>query len=273
MSDATDAQNPNQAVTEAEVSEQPVESQESAKNQATTDDPAKNANETPEEHKRRIRSFVLRTGRMTAGQQRGMDEFWPKWGLTLEQGMIDPKTVFKREAPLVIEIGFGMGHSLFEQANTMRDHDFIGIEVHTPGVGKLLAEAGDAGLTNLRAYEDDAIEILDQCIPDNSVDLLQLFFPDPWHKKRHNKRRIVQAEFVQRVRQKLKVGGRFHMATDWENYAEHMVEVMQVAEGYENTATDGDYVPRPDSRPVTKFEKRGERLGHGVWDIIYRRIG
>lgn len=119
--------------------------------------------------------------------------------------------------------------------------------------------------------ENDAIEILKQCIPDGSLDLLQLFFPDPWHKKRHHKRRIVQAEFAQMIRQKLKVGGCFHMATDWENYAEHMVEVMSQAEGYENTATDGVYVPRPDSRPVTKFEKRGERLGHGVWDIIYRR--
>lgn len=260
MSDATDAQNPNQAVNEAEVSEQPVVSQE------------RKENETPEEHKRRIRSFVLRTGRMTAGQQRGMDEFWPKWGLTLEQGEIDPQQVFGRDAPLVIEIGFGMGHSLFEQAKTMPDHNFIGIEVHTPGVGKLMAEAGDAGLTNLRAYEDDAVEILNQCIPDGSVDLLQLFFPDPWHKKRHHKRRIVQPEFVQLLRKKLRVGGRFHMATDWENYAEHMVEVMQAAEGYENTATDGDYVPRPDSRPITKFEKRGERLGHGVWDIIYRKV-
>ncbi|MAC45564.1 MAG: tRNA (guanosine(46)-N7)-methyltransferase TrmB [Oceanospirillum sp.] len=256
MSDSTDAQNLNQDAVEATETENNLPEQEQ---------------NVPEEHKRRIRSFVLRTGRMTAGQQRGMDEFWPKWGLTLDQGMINPVEVFEREAPLVLEIGFGMGDSLLEQAKTMSDHNFIGIEVHTPGVGRLMAEAGDAGLTNLRAYEDDAIEILKQCIPDGSLDLLQLFFPDPWHKKRHHKRRIVQAEFAQLVRQKLKVGGRFHMATDWENYAEHMVEVMKQADGYENTATDGDYVPRPDSRPVTKFEKRGERLGHGVWDIIYRR--
>ncbi|WP_051227278.1 tRNA (guanosine(46)-N7)-methyltransferase TrmB [Oceanospirillum beijerinckii] len=256
MSDSTDAQNLNQDAVEATETENSLPEQEQ---------------NVPEEHKRRIRSFVLRTGRMTAGQQRGMDEFWPKWGLTLDQGMINPVEVFEREAPLVLEIGFGMGDSLLEQAKTMSDHNFIGIEVHTPGVGRLMAEAGDAGLTNLRAYEDDAIEILKQCIPDGSLDLLQLFFPDPWHKKRHHKRRIVQAEFAQLVRQKLKVGGRFHMATDWENYAEHMVEVMKQADGYENTATDGDYVPRPDSRPVTKFEKRGERLGHGVWDIIYRR--
>lgn len=256
MSDSTDAQNLNQDAVAATETENNLPEQEQ---------------NVPEEHKRRIRSFVLRTGRMTAGQQRGMDEFWPKWGLTLDQGMINPVEVFEREAPLVLEIGFGMGDSLLEQAKTMSEHNFIGIEVHTPGVGRLMAEAGDAGLTNLRAYEDDAIEILKQCIPDGSLDLLQLFFPDPWHKKRHHKRRIVQAEFAQLVRQKLKVGGRFHMATDWENYAEHMVEVMQQADGYENTATDGDYVPRPDSRPVTKFEKRGERLGHGVWDIIYRR--
>lgn len=225
-----------------------------------------------DEHKRRIRSFVLRTGRMTVGQQRGMDEFWPRWGLSVEQGLIDPAQVFGRDAPLVLEIGFGMGASLLTQATEMTDHNFIGIEVHTPGVGKLLAEAGDAGLTNLRTYQEDAIEVLNRCIPDGSVDLLQLFFPDPWHKKRHHKRRIVQAEFAQLVRRKLKVGGRFHMATDWENYAEHMVEVMSVAEGFENTATEGQqYVPRPDSRPHTKFEARGERLGHGVWDIIYRK--
>jgi len=229
-------------------------------------------NTVPEEHKRRIRSFALRTGRKTAGQQRGMDVFWPRWGLTVDQGMIDPAQVFEREAPLVIEIGFGMADSLLEQGANMPDHNFIGIEVHTPGVGRLMAEAGDAGLTNIRAYEDDAIEVLNQCIPDGSVDLLQLFFPDPWHKKRHHKRRIVKADFVQMIRQKLKVGGRFHMATDWENYAEQMIEVMKEAEGYENTSTDGDYVPRPDSRPVTKFEKRGQRLGHGVWDIIYRKI-
>lgn len=234
-----------------------------------------NLSETAEtvadENKRRIRSFVLRTGRMTVGQQRGMDEFWPRWGLSVEQGLIDPAQLFGREAPLVLEIGFGMGASLLTQATEMADHNFIGIEVHTPGVGKLLAEAGDAGLTNLRAYQEDAIEVLNRCIPDGAVDLLQLFFPDPWHKKRHHKRRIVQPEFAQLVRQKLKVGGRFHMATDWENYAEHMVEVMSVAEGFENTATEGQYVPRPDSRPHTKFEARGERLGHGVWDIIYRK--
>ena len=259
MSDATDAQNPNQAVNEAEVSEQPVESQE------------RKENETPEEHKRRIRSFVLRTGRMTAGQQRGMDEFWPKWGLTLEQGEIEPQQVFGREAPLVIEIGFGMGASLVEMARRAPEKGFIGIEVHPPGVGRLLADARADGVDNIRVYCEDAIEVLAQCIPDGSLAGVQLFFPDPWHKKKHNKRRIVQPEFAQTIRQKLAVGGVFHMATDWAPYSEHMMEVMSAAEGYENISGKGQYTPRPEYRPTTKFERRGERLGHGVWDLIFKR--
>ena len=223
-------------------------------------------------HDKRIRSFVLRQGRMTAAQQRGVDDFLPRYGLTLENGRIQPAQVFGRQAPLVVEVGFGMGNSLLQQLQSMPDHDFIGIEVHLPGVGKLLCEAGDLNLDNLRVYRDDAVEVLNQCFPDESIDLFQLFFPDPWPKKKHHKRRIVQPPFVETVRKKLKIGGRFHLATDWEAYAEHMRDVMNAAPGYQNTAAAGqDYVPRPESRPLTKFEQRGEKLGHGVWDLIYQR--
>lgn len=224
-------------------------------------------------HDKRIRSFVLRQGRMTGAQQRGIDDFLPRYGLSLEAGRINPAEIFGRQAPLVVEVGFGMGNSLLEQLQTMPDHDFMGIEVHLPGVGKLLCEAGDLNLNNLRVYRDDAVEVLNQCLPDESIDLFQLFFPDPWPKKKHHKRRIVQPPFVETVRKKLKIGGRFHLATDWEAYAEHMRDVMNTAPGYENTAESGqDFVPRPQSRPLTKFEKRGEKLGHGVWDLIYQRV-
>nr|WP_245601076.1 tRNA (guanosine(46)-N7)-methyltransferase TrmB [Marinobacterium jannaschii] len=221
---------------------------------------------------RKIRSFVLRAGRMTEGQQRAMDDAWPKYGLNLCDGRIDPAEVFGREAPLVLEIGFGMGDSMIEMAKDQPEKNYIGIEVHTPGVGRLLNNATELGLENIRVYREDAIEVLADCIPDGSLDTLQLFFPDPWHKKRHHKRRIVQPAFAQSIRKKLKVGGVFHMATDWENYAEHMMEVMNAAEGYQNVAGDSQYSPQPEWRPVTKFQKRGERLGHGVWDLMFERI-
>ena len=163
-----------------------------------------------------------------------------------------------------------MGKSLVEMAAAAPEKNFIGIEVHRPGVGACLSSAQDAGITNLRLFCHDAVEVLGQMIPDQSIDTLQLFFPDPWHKARHHKRRIVQPAFVQMLRPKLKIGGVFHMATDWENYAEHMLEVMNAAEGFVNTV-EGDYAPRPDSRPLTKFEQRGHRLGHGVWDLLFAR--
>lgn len=222
-------------------------------------------------HMRTVRSFVLRTGRMTEGQQNAMAAVWPRMGLNVADGKLDLAQTFGREAPVVLEIGFGMGDSLVEMAKAQPEKNYIGIEVHTPGVGRLLSNADEAGLTNIRVFEHDAVEVLDQCIPDGSLDTLQLFFPDPWHKKKHHKRRIVQPAFAQAIRKKLKVGGVFHMATDWENYAEHMMEVMSAAEGYNNVAGDGQYSPQPEWRPVTKFQKRGERLGHGVWDLMFAR--
>src|SRR5690554_2857738 len=165
----------------------------------------------PEFKKKAIRSYVIRAGRITLGQKTAFDDWWPQLGLSLHKGAINPRDIFAREAPLVLEIGFGMGDSLLEMARQEPEKNFIGIEVHPPGVGRLLARVAEEGLTNIRVYCDDAVEVLAQCIPDASLETLQLFFPDPWHKKRHHKRRIVQPEFAQKIRQKLKIGGCFHM--------------------------------------------------------------
>ncbi|KAF7775406.1 tRNA (guanine-N7-)-methyltransferase [Pseudoalteromonas citrea] len=220
---------------------------------------------------RRIRSFVKREGRLTKGQAAAIEKCWPTMGLEHSQGLLDLSEVFGNDNDVVLEIGFGMGKSLVEMAKNAPHLNFIGIEVHKPGVGACLMEADEAGITNLRVFEHDAVEVLDDCIKDASLTTMQLFFPDPWHKKRHHKRRIVQLEFVESLRSKLKIGGVFHMATDWENYAEHMLEVMNAAPGYENLSTTADYMPRPDNRPLTKFEQRGHRLGHGVWDLMFKR--
>ena len=221
---------------------------------------------------RAIKSFVMRSGRMTEGQQRGLDQGWPKFGLEPAAGLQDFDQLFGRKAPRTFEIGFGMGQATLEMAAAAPDEDFIGVEVHRPGVGALLNGMLTQNLSNIRVYSWDAIEVLRDCVADNSLDRLLLFFPDPWHKARHHKRRIVQPAWAQLVRQKLKVGGVLHMATDWEAYAEHMLEVMNAEPGYRNLAADGRYVPRPAERPVTKFERRGERLGHGVWDLKFQRI-
>ena len=220
---------------------------------------------------RKIRSFVRREGRLTKGQEGAITECWSAMGIDFVEQMLDWNEVFGNNNPVVLEIGFGMGASLVEMAQKAPDVNFLGIEVHRPGVGACLAAAKEAGVTNLRVMCHDAVEVFESMIPDSSVKTLQLFFPDPWHKARHHKRRIVKAEFAEMIRPKLNAEGVFHMATDWENYAEHMIEVMNAAPGYENIATDGDYIPRPDERPLTKFEARGHRLGHGVWDIKFRR--
>lgn len=223
-----------------------------------------------ETKKRTIRSFVVRGGRMTEGQQKNYDANWAIYGLNLEQGRIDYPVVFGREADVVLEVGFGMGASLVEMAKNAPEKDFIGIEVHPPGVAKLMMLAKEQDVTNLRVYCDDAIEVMAQCLPPKTASAFQLFFPDPWHKKKHNKRRIVQALFAQQVADVLKDGGHFHMATDWQPYAEYMMEVMEEQANYQNAAGKGEYHPRPEWRPLTKFEQRGERLGHGVWDLIYK---
>ncbi|WP_339080367.1 tRNA (guanosine(46)-N7)-methyltransferase TrmB [Pseudomonas sp. TMP9] len=221
---------------------------------------------------RPIKSFVMRAGRMTEGQQRGLDQGLPRFGLALADGPQDFDALFGRTAPRTFEIGFGMGHSTLEMAAAAPEQDFIGVEVHRPGVGALLNGLMTQNLSNMRVYTCDALEVLRHCVADASLDRVLLFFPDPWHKARHNKRRIVQASFAELVRHKLKVGGVLHMATDWQPYAEYMLEVLGAAPGYQNVAEDGHYVPRPTERPTTKFERRGEKLGHGVWDLKFQRI-
>ena len=221
---------------------------------------------------RRIRSFVRRQGRLTKGQQLALDQYWPEMGVEFQPEPLDLSQLFGRDAPVVLEIGFGMGASLVTMAQTNPQQNFLGIEVHAPGVGACLASAKEANVENLRVMCHDAVEVLEKMIPDNSLRMVQLFFPDPWHKARHNKRRIVQTPFAELVMRKLKLGGVFHMATDWEAYAEHMLEVMNGIDGYKNQSETQDYVPRPETRPLTKFEQRGQRLGHGVWDLMFERI-
>ncbi|ARA77513.1 tRNA (guanosine(46)-N7)-methyltransferase TrmB [Pectobacterium brasiliense] len=221
---------------------------------------------------RRIRSFVRRQGRLTNGQQLALDNYWPVMGVEYQTELVDFNALFGRDAPVVLEIGFGMGASLVTMAAQHPEQNFLGIEVHLPGVGACLAAAQEAGISNLRVMCHDAVEVLMNMIPDGSLSMVQLFFPDPWHKARHNKRRIVQVPFVQLVRSKLKVGGVFHMATDWEPYAQHMLEVMTSVTEYRNLSNNNEYVERPESRPLTKFEARGQRLGHGVWDLMFERI-
>lgn len=220
---------------------------------------------------RKVRSFVLREGRLTKGQTQAIEKNWSLMGLEYKPEPLDLPKVFGRDADTVLEVGFGMGASLVEMAAATPEKNFIGIEVHKPGIGTCLMDADEAKLTNLRVYHHDAVEVLEHAIANGSLARVQLFFPDPWHKKRHHKRRIVQPEFVQLLRKKLKVGGIFHMATDWENYAEYMLDVMNAAQGYANQSPTVDYVERPDYRPLTKFEARGQRLGHGVWDLIFEK--
>ncbi len=219
---------------------------------------------------RKIQSFVRREGRITPGQKRALAELWPKYGITAGSPA-ELDTLFGRHAPRTLEIGFGNGEILAQLAEQQPEHDFIGIEVHRPGVGHLLQLLEQRGIGNVRIYNEDAVVVLGECLPDSSIDRLLLFFPDPWHKKRHNKRRIVQPAFIRLVADKLKPGGILHMATDWEDYAEHMLAVMQDSEQFSNCAGSGRYSPKPDYRPVTKFERRGQRLGHGVWDLLFER--
>lgn len=221
---------------------------------------------------RQIRSFVRRQGRLTKGQQFALDSFWPVMGVEYQPQSVNLAELFGRDAATTLEIGFGMGASLVQTAAVNPQQNFLGIEVHLPGVGACLASAHEADISNLRVMCHDAVEVLNHMIPDACLDRVQLFFPDPWHKARHHKRRIVQAPFAELVKSKLKMGGVFHMATDWQNYAEHMLDVMNNIDGYHNLSDSNDYVSRPDSRPQTKFELRGQRLGHGVWDLMFERI-
>ena len=219
---------------------------------------------------RRIKSYVLRQGRLTRGQQQALEQLWPEYGIEFSRQRLDPDQVFPRKAPLILEIGFGNGESLIKQASACPDNNYIGIEVHRPGVGHLLRLASEAALRNIRVINHDAVEVLQQQIPDSSIDAVQLFFPDPWHKKRHHKRRIVNTDFIGLVHQKLKPGGTFHLATDWEDYAEYMLATMEQAQGFTNVAGKGEYAKQAE-RPSTRFEHRGRRLGHRVRDLVFRK--
>ena len=220
---------------------------------------------------RAIRSFVLRAGRMGSGQTRALAELGPRFVLPFRPAPLDAAAAFGRAAPLVLEIGFGMGDATAQIAAARPDTDFLGCEVHTPGVGALLKQIGERGLGNLRIVQHDAVEVLDAMIAPASLAGIHVFFPDPWHKKKHHKRRLIQPAFVAKLASRLAPGGYLHCATDWQPYAEQMLEVLGAEPALRNSA-DG-YAPRPDYRPLTKFEQRGLRLGHGVWDLVFRRDG
>jgi tRNA (guanine-N7-)-methyltransferase len=223
--------------------------------------------------KRKIRSFVRREGRLTKGQQRALDNLFPLYGLVpVENEQINFAAIFDNDHPVHLEIGFGNGQGLTQMAAAQPDINFVGIEVHRPGVGNALLQVEAQSLQNVRVICEDAVEVLTQHIADESLSAVYIFFPDPWHKKRHHKRRLVQVSFVEVLKRKLKPGAILHFATDWEDYAHHMQTVMQQVEGFENLAEDKTgFSPRPEYRPVTKFEQRGLRLGHGVWDLIFRK--
>ncbi len=218
---------------------------------------------------RAIRSFVTRAGRMGPGQARAMAELGPRFVLPYEPRPLDAAAVFGRSAPLVLEIGFGMGDATAQIARGRPDTDFLGVEVHTPGVGALLKRIGELQIGNLRLIQHDAVEVLDHMIAPGSLAGVHVFFPDPWHKKKHNKRRLIQAPFVARLATRLAPGGYLHCATDWQPYAEQMLDVLSAEPLLANTAEG--YAPRPAYRPLTKFENRGIRLGHGVWDLVFTR--
>lgn len=221
---------------------------------------------------RTIRSFVRREGRLTPGQERALDKLWPDFGIDEGTESLNLDVLFGRDAPKVLEIGFGNGASLAEMAKQQPDHDFIGVEVHRPGVGQLLKSIETEALSNVRVACTDAVELLKSRVPDKSLDRVQIYFPDPWHKKRHNKRRIIQPAFVSLLTDKLKHGGHLHLATDWQDYAEQMLVDVSDNERFKNCSHNGDYIERPDYRPLTKFEQRGHRLGHGVWDLLFKRL-
>ncbi len=225
--------------------------------------------DTPDLSKRHIRSFVLRQGRVSPAQQRACDTLLPRFGIPYAAETLDLVNAFGRAAPKILEIGFGMGETTATIARAQPQNDYLAIEVHTPGVGSLLKQIGEQGLGNVRIIRHDAVEVLRDMLADETLDGAHIFFPDPWHKARHNKRRLIQPPFVAQLAKKLKPGGYLHVATDWQDYAGQALAVLSAEPLLQNTAPD--YAPRPAYRPLTKFEQRGLRLGHGVWDLVFRR--
>jgi tRNA (guanine-N7-)-methyltransferase len=235
------------------------------------DEPAETPGAPPALPRRTVRSFVVRAGRMIVAQDRAWTELWPRYGIETSGEPVDFTVTFGRAAPLTLEVGFGNGESLLALAAAHPERDYVGIEVHRPGIGHLMLRAEELGLGNVRAICRDAVEVLQQCVAPGSLAELLLYFPDPWPKKRHHKRRIVQPAFVELVASRLRPGGVLRMATDWQPYAEHMLEVASGCAALRNESPDGSYVPRPESRPVTRFERRGHRHGHGTWDLAFSR--
>lgn len=229
--------------------------------------------EEQNEHRKGIRSFVLRQGRITKAQELAFENSWPKYGLEYTAQLIDINTCFNNDnTKFMVEIGFGNGKSLAQMAQENPSINYIGIEVHGPGVGAILMEIERLQLNNLKCFQHDAIEVLENMIPNDSLNGLQLFFPDPWPKKKHHKRRIVKPDFLDLILKKFKESARFHMATDWQPYAEDAMEVLSEHQGLRNEFGVGEYAPRPEFRPKTKFEQRGENLGHGVWDLMFLKV-
>lgn len=222
-------------------------------------------------HARRVRSFVLRQGRITPAQQQAFDLHWSRYGLDYSTEALDLATLFARPAPAILEIGFGNGEQLLHAAATEVDSNFIGIEVHRPGVGRLMNGLADANLSNVRVSNHDAVEVLEQQIPANSLAEVRIYFPDPWPKKRHHKRRLIQPALVDLIASRVQAGGLLHLATDWAEYATHMLEVVDACPQWRNRAGVGAYSAPPAWRINTHFEKRGVRLGHGVWDLIHEK--
>ena len=220
---------------------------------------------------RPIRSFVLRAGRLTGGQKRALDELWPVFGIDEGEGQLNLEALFGNNHPVIMEIGFGNGDATWQMALAHPEENYLAVEVHRPGVGHLLLQLEDNGISNVRIAREDAVELLRRRIPQDSLAGVRIYFPDPWPKKRHHKRRIIQAPFIELLAEKMQAAGILHMATDWEQYAEHMLEVMHNSRGFENLAPDGTACSKPEWRPATKYEKRGERLGHGVFDLVFRR--
>ncbi len=221
---------------------------------------------------RKIRSFVKRDGRMTVGQRDALQKLWPRFGLELSAGLINFSQVFQREAPRILEIGFGSGQSLLAMAKSHPEEDYIGIEMHQPGIGGLLLGMELQQVENIRIYYADAVEVLERCIPEESLDVIQIFFPDPWQKRKHHKRRLIQPDFVSMLAKKLKLCGTLHLATDWEDYAEEMIRVLSGAEEYINLAGHGNFAERSTQRPlVTKFEERGKRSGRIIRELQFAK--
>ena len=220
-----------------------------------------------------IKTYVLRAGRMGPGQTRAFEQFGPKFLVSYKVERLDTAATFGRTAPLILEIGFGMGDATAKIAQTRTDDNFLCCEVHAPGVGALLKRCGEEGIGNIRIVQHDAIEVMDHMLGENSLDGVHIFFPDPWHKSRHHKRRLIQSAFVNRLAKHIKSGGYLHLATDWQPYSEQMMQVVSAEPLLKNSATDASgFAEKPAYRPLTKFENRGLKLGHGVWDLVFTKI-